>query len=111
MKVAAYQAPLLAAGSMAALQLIQQRVKWCEEQGIEILCCPEAILGGLADYATRPNEFAICRPELDLSIGSSEIVDPEGRIVVAARELKEHLIAADIAVASPLSSQVEPENF
>ncbi|HEX6733120.1 MAG TPA: hypothetical protein VF074_24070 [Pyrinomonadaceae bacterium] len=44
MKVAAYQAPLLAVGSMAALQLIQQRVKWCEEHGIEILCCPEAIL-------------------------------------------------------------------
>jgi predicted amidohydrolase len=27
--------------------------------GIEILCCPEAILGGLADYATDPSSFAI----------------------------------------------------
>lgn len=76
MKVAAYQAPLLAAGSVAALQLIQQRVKCCEEQGIEILCCPEAILGGLADYAEQPTEFAIRTSELDstLSLIASDIV-------------------------------------
>jgi 5-aminopentanamidase len=59
MKVAAYQAPLLPAGSMAALGLIRQRVDWCESQGVEILCCPEAVLGGLADYAPRPTDFAI----------------------------------------------------
>ena len=33
MKVAAYQAPLLPAGSMAALELIRDRVKWCETEG------------------------------------------------------------------------------
>lgn len=76
MKIAAYQAPLLAVGSMAALQLIQQRVKWCERHGIEILCCPEAILGGLADYAKQPDEFAICTRELDaaLSLIASDTV-------------------------------------
>lgn len=58
-KVAAYQAPLLAAGSMDALSLIRDRVKWCEAEGISILCCPEAILGGLADYAEHPTRFAI----------------------------------------------------
>ena len=26
---------------------------------MEILCCPEAVLGGLADYAPRPADFAI----------------------------------------------------
>jgi hypothetical protein len=26
---------------------------------VGILCCPEGILGGLADYAARPTEFAI----------------------------------------------------
>ena len=41
MKVAAYQAPLLKSGSMEAVGLIKTQ--------IEILCCPEAILGGLAD--------------------------------------------------------------
>lgn len=59
MKVAAYQAPLLAAGSMDALDLIRKRVKWCEAEGVRILCCPEAILGGLADYAEHPNQLAI----------------------------------------------------
>jgi len=68
MKVAAYQAPLLAVGSMDALPLIRQRVKWCEAQGIEILCCPEAILGGLADCAEHPCEFAIEASQLDSAL-------------------------------------------
>jgi predicted amidohydrolase len=59
MKVAAYQAPLLPAGSMDALELIRDRIKWCETEGVDILCCPEAVLGGLADDAQRPDELAI----------------------------------------------------
>ena len=59
MRVAAYQAPLLAAGSMDALGLIRARVEWCEAEGVTILCCTEAILGGLADYAGNPTQFAI----------------------------------------------------
>jgi predicted amidohydrolase len=58
-RVAAYQAPLLAAGCMDALGLIRTRVEWCEAEGVAILCCPEAILGGLADYAGHPRELAI----------------------------------------------------
>ena len=59
MKVAAYQAPLLPSGSREAVNLIRTRVEWCESHGVVILCCPEAILGGLADYAADPREFAI----------------------------------------------------
>jgi predicted amidohydrolase len=59
MKVAAYQAPLLPGGSTAALDLISDRVKWCESEGVDILCCPEAVLGGLADDAQCPADFAI----------------------------------------------------
>ena len=59
LRVAAYQAPLLAAGSMDALGLIRTRVEWCETEGVAILCCPEAILGGLADYDEYPTRFAI----------------------------------------------------
>jgi 5-aminopentanamidase len=59
MKVAAYQAPLLPAGSMAAVEHIRARVQWCEAAGVGILCCPEAILGGLADNASDPHAFAI----------------------------------------------------
>jgi predicted amidohydrolase len=60
LKVAAFQAPLLPSGSTKeALRLIRERVEWCESEGVEILCCPEGVLGGLADYATRPTDFAI----------------------------------------------------
>jgi 5-aminopentanamidase len=59
MKVAAYQAPLLPSGSFEAVGLIRARVEWCEAQRVSILCCPEAILGGLADDAADPAELAI----------------------------------------------------
>jgi hypothetical protein len=58
-KVAAYQAPVLRSGSREAVDLIRTRVEWCESHGVAILCCPEAILGGLADYASDPRQFAI----------------------------------------------------
>lgn len=44
---------------MAALDLIRARVRACETQGVEILCCPEAILGGLADQIEDPARLAI----------------------------------------------------
>ena len=59
MKVAAYQAPLLSCGFKATISLVREQVSRCESEGIEILCCPEGILGGLADYAPRPKEVAI----------------------------------------------------
>jgi hypothetical protein len=59
MKVAAYRAPLLSAGSLEAVELIQERVAWCESEGVSILCCPEAVLGGLADYSENPALLAI----------------------------------------------------
>jgi 5-aminopentanamidase len=59
MKVAAYQAPLLRSGSMDALGLIAAQVRCCESAGVDILCCPEAVLGGLADHSSRPVDLAI----------------------------------------------------
>jgi 5-aminopentanamidase len=59
MKVAAYQAPLLAINSTEAIGLIAEQVRTCESAGVEILCCPEAVLGGLADYHSRPADIAI----------------------------------------------------
>ena len=58
-RVAAFQAPLLPVGSMAAIELIAERVRWCEATSVAILCCPEAILGGLADQAERPADLAL----------------------------------------------------
>lgn len=59
MKVAAYQAPLSACADAQVLSLIRQQVDRCEALGVELLCCPEALLGGLADYADPPGRFAI----------------------------------------------------
>ena len=60
MKIAAYQAPLLPAGSInRALALIRRQIACCETAGVEILCCPEAVLGGLADYARHPSTIAL----------------------------------------------------
>lgn len=59
MKIAAYQAPLLPSGSMDAIELIRRRVEWCEANGVAVLLCPEAVLGGLADDAPRPSVRAL----------------------------------------------------
>jgi predicted amidohydrolase len=59
MKVAAYQAPLGAIHSMEVLGLIREQVEWCEANDVEILCCPEGVLGGLADSVRDPSEIAI----------------------------------------------------
>lgn len=59
MKVAAYQAPLFPSGSMEAVDRIRARIAWCEAEGVEILCCPEAVLGGLADDAACPDDLAL----------------------------------------------------
>ena len=60
MKVAAYQAPLLPSGSMEAIGLIADQVKACEAAGVEILCCPEAVLGGFAELCvSRPTDGAL----------------------------------------------------
>lgn len=58
MKVAAYQTSLLNTESKDALNRITEQVRRCESEGIAILCCPEAILGGLADYSSEPARLA-----------------------------------------------------
>ena len=95
MRVGAYQAPLLDAGSMDALGLIRERVEQCEAEGVEILCCPEGILGGLADYADDPGAFAIPVSQVDsvlaplasgtvtTIVGFTELAD-EGKLYNAA---------------------------
>lgn len=44
---------------MEAIALIREQVRLCESQGVAVLCCPETILGGLADYASQPLDFAL----------------------------------------------------
>lgn len=65
LRVAAYQAPLLPAGSFEAIELIRTQVAVCEQERVEFLCCPEAIVGGLADYAPDPQSIAIDSHQLE----------------------------------------------
>lgn len=80
---------------------------------MEILCCPEAVLGGLADYAADPAGIAIGVEggELDtvlaplasaregrVSCGSSAIVAPDGGVLRSARRLAEDLLVAEIGI-------------
>jgi predicted amidohydrolase len=39
--------------------LIREPVDRCEAEGVEILCCPEGVFGGSADYADRPADIAL----------------------------------------------------
>jgi len=59
MKVAAYQAPLSACADVQIISLVRQQVDRCEALGVELLCCPEALLGGPADYVDQPERIAI----------------------------------------------------
>lgn len=59
MKIASYQAPLTPGDVMSVIGLVRDQVDRCETEGVSILCCPEAVLGGLADNAADPNEIAI----------------------------------------------------
>lgn len=58
-RVATYQVPIFPSGSTEAIACIRARAKQCEAHDVRFLCCPEAIVGGLADNAENPESFAI----------------------------------------------------
>jgi len=89
MKVAAYQAPLLAAGSPEAIEFIREQVRRCELEGISILCCPEAILGGLADYSKNPSKFAIKTDDRQLDKVLAPLVSDTVTSIVGFTELSD----------------------
>jgi len=65
MRVAALQSPLRPPGDLeAALAALREQVLRCEALDVNILCCPEGILGGLADYAPDPHAIAIDTADL-----------------------------------------------
>ena len=59
LNVAAYQAPLAGGSIRESVNGIRERVLDCEALGVGILCCPEGVLGGLADYAGDPFAIAL----------------------------------------------------
>ena len=103
-RVAAYQAPLSEVESGNALALIRRRVDQCELEGVALLCCPEAILGGLADFARDPSQCAVptaciasvlsplASNTVTTIVGFSEL-SPEGRLYNSAAVLCDGAIA------------------
>lgn len=70
MKVAAYQAPYLPFGSMDAVGLIREQIARCESAGVEILCAPEAVIGGLAHESDGQFPSAVA-----LGVDNGELAD------------------------------------
>jgi predicted amidohydrolase len=87
MKIAAYQAPLLPSGSLAAIELIRLQVKRCESEDVAILCCPEAILGGLADYSLHPLDFAIDVEKGELAVVLTPLVSSAVTSIIGFTEI------------------------
>jgi predicted amidohydrolase len=90
MKVAAYQAPLSATSSREVIGLIRKQVDWCESQGVEILCCPEGVLGGLADYANRPTDIAVDVQGGQLRAVLSPLASDTVATIVGFTEIDQH---------------------
>lgn len=66
MKVAAYQMAIDQTVAIEpALAAIAAQVRVCEQAEIDILCCPEAVLGGLADYRDNPASIALTVEDLE----------------------------------------------
>jgi predicted amidohydrolase len=65
LRVAAYQSPLAHPAPAEALDLLRPQIARCTHERVSILCCPEAMLGGLADYGSDPFRWAIAVAELE----------------------------------------------
>lgn len=72
---------------MDSIALIRDRIDWCETSGVELLCCPEAILGGLADYSDCPEQLAIRVGNGELNTVLSPLASDRVAIIVGFTEL------------------------
>jgi 5-aminopentanamidase len=60
MKIAVYQSPVSATiARTSAIELVAEQMEWCDSNHVDLLCCPEAMLGGLADYSQNPRGLAL----------------------------------------------------
>jgi predicted amidohydrolase len=59
LRVAAFQAPYLPFGSFEAIGLIKRQLAVCEAAGVDVLCCPEAVIGGLAHESDGQSPAAV----------------------------------------------------
>src|SRR5262245_24824023 len=81
---------------MNTVELIRTQVHRCEAAEVAFLCCPEAILGGLADYSRDRRAHAIDTRRIDTTlaplasnavatiVGFTESVDDDDRLYNSA---------------------------
>jgi 5-aminopentanamidase len=69
-KVAAYQAPYLPFGSFDGIGLIAEQLDLCVAAGVDLLCCPEAVIGGLAHESAGQSPADVA-----LNVEDGELVD------------------------------------
>ena len=86
MKVATYQAPYLPFGSMAAVGLIRARLDGCEAAGVALLCCPEAVLGGLAHESDGQSPYEVAVDLAELAEIVAPLLDTSVTVVVGFTE-------------------------
>lgn len=88
MKVAAYQAPYLPFGSLDAIELIGDQLATCEARGVEILCCPEAAIGGLAHESAgeSPADVALEVAGGELAAVVAPLLDTAVTVIVGFTE-------------------------
>ena len=70
LRVAAFQAPYLPFGSFEAVGLIKGQLEVCEAAGVAVLCCPEAVIGGLAHESDGQSPAAVA-----LGVHDGELTD------------------------------------
>jgi 5-aminopentanamidase len=88
MRVAAYQAPYLRFGSLDAVGLIKEQLATCEHEGVDILCCPEAVIGGLAHESDgqSPADVALGVADGELTRVLAPLLDTTVTLIVGFTE-------------------------
>jgi predicted amidohydrolase len=85
-RVAAYQAPLAATRSRDVLRLLAVQVARCEAAGVEVLCCPEAVVGGLADYVEPAHRWSLPADAASLADALAPLASATVTVVVGYTE-------------------------
>lgn len=90
MRVAAFQAPLTTTRPDDAVALIRRQVDRCESAGVDVLCCPEAILGGLGDFVADPAAHALGVEYGELAAVLAPLSSPRVTTIVGFTERGTH---------------------
>ena len=72
---------------MDAVEFLRHRIFECEAAGISVLCCPEAMLGGLADWSANPARFAFRGDDPRLASILAPLASPTVTLIVGFTEL------------------------